>query len=248
MKELELQEYLLKRFPKENERCEWKEFKSLKHSVAGNESDDIISYISAIANMQGGHLIIGVQDKTLNIVGIQDFYNYTHQNIKLKILKDCTNLSTEGLDIKEYVTSDSNKIVWVINIPKHEYRLPVYAHKKPWQRIEDSLVEITKSRLDAIITELRPNEDWSAIIIKDANINDLDDGAIAKAKIEFKKRNPKYIEEADTWNDAKFLVKAKLTINGKITRTALILLGKDEAEHFLSSTVKIRWNLKTVTN
>ena len=248
MKELELQEYLLKRFPKENERCEWKEFKSLKHSVAGNESDDIISYISAIANMQGGHLIIGVQDKTLNIVGIQDFYNYTHQNIKLKILKDCTNLSTEGLDIKEYVTSDSNKIVWVINIPKHQYRLPVYAHKKPWQRIEDSLVEITKSRLDAIITELRPNEDWSAIIIKDANINDLDDGAIAKAKIEFKKRNPRYIEEADTWNDAKFLDKAKLTINGKITRTALILLGKDEAEHFLSSTVKIRWNLKTVTN
>ena len=60
MKELELQEYLLKRFPKENERCEWKEFKSLKHSVAGNESDDTISYISAIANMQGGHLIIGV--------------------------------------------------------------------------------------------------------------------------------------------------------------------------------------------
>ena len=152
------------------------------------------------------------------------------------------------MDIKEYVTSDSNKIVWVINIPKHQYRLPVYAHKKPWQRIEDSLVEITKSRLDAIITELRPNEDWSAIIIKDANINDLDDGAIAKAKIEFKKRNPKYIEEADTWNDAKFLDKAKLTINGKITRTALILLGKDEAEHFLSSTVKIRWNLKTVTN
>ena len=184
----------------------------------------------------------------MNIVGIQDFYNYTHQNIKLKILKDCTNLSTEGLDIKEYVTSDSNKIVWVINIPKHQYRLPVYAHKKPWQRIEDSLVEITKSRLDGIITELRPNEYWSAIIIKDANINDLDDGAIAKAKIEFKKRNPKYIEEADTWNDAKFLDKAKLTINGKITRTALILLGKDEAEHFLSSTVKIRWNLKTVTN
>ncbi len=52
----------------------------------------------------------------------------------------------------------------------------------------------------------------------------------------------------NAWNDAKFLDKAKLTIKGKITRTVLILLGKDESEHFLGSFVKIRWNLKTVDN
>lgn len=30
MTELELQQYLLSNYPKENEECEWKEFKSMK--------------------------------------------------------------------------------------------------------------------------------------------------------------------------------------------------------------------------
>ena len=51
MTELELQQYLLREYPQENVRCEWKEFKNLKNSFCGNEKDDIISYVSAIANM-----------------------------------------------------------------------------------------------------------------------------------------------------------------------------------------------------
>jgi len=248
MTEQELHNYLVSNFPRENEKCEWKEFKNLKHAVAGNESDDIISYISAIANMKGGHLLVGVEDETLNIVGIRDFYNYTNQNIKLKILKLCPNLSSEGFEVLEHKTSDTNKVVWIFQIPRHQFRLPVYAHKNLWQRINDSLVEITPSRLDAILTEMRPNEDWSAVIIPDASTDDLDEAAITKARFEFVKRNPKYKEEEPAWNNAKFLDKAKLTIKGKITRTALILLGKEEAEHFLGSFVKIRWNLKTLDN
>lgn len=248
MTEQELYNYLVTNFPQENEKCEWKEFKNLKHVVSGKEGEDIISYISAIANMKGGHLVVGVEDTTLHIVGIHDFYNYTTQNIKLKILKLCPNLSSEGFEILEYKTSDSNKTVWIFQIPRHQFRLPVYAHKNLWQRINDSLVEITPSRLDAILTEMRPNEDWSAVIITDASIDDLDEAAIAKARIEFVKRNPKHKDEEPTWDKAKFLNKSKLTIKGKITRTALILLGKEEAEHFLNSTVKIRWNLKTLDN
>jgi len=59
MNELELQAYLKIHYPQENEKCEWKEFKSLKSAVSGRAGDDVISYISAIANMQGGHLVIG---------------------------------------------------------------------------------------------------------------------------------------------------------------------------------------------
>ncbi len=43
MTELELHKYLLQNFPQENEKCEWKEFKTLKHSIAGKEGDDVIS-------------------------------------------------------------------------------------------------------------------------------------------------------------------------------------------------------------
>jgi ATP-dependent DNA helicase RecG len=87
-------------------------------------------------------------------------------------------------------------------------------------------------------------QDWSAEIVPEATMEDLDPDAVAKARIEFAKRNPKYQTEIPTWDDAKFLAKAKLTVQGNITRTAMILLGKEESEHFLGSHVKIRWNLK----
>ncbi|MNX46181.1 Divergent AAA domain protein [compost metagenome] len=248
MTEKELHDYLMTNYPIENEKCEWKEFKSLKNSVSGSAGNDIISYISAIANMQGGNLIIGIQDKTLNIVGIQDFSGYTIENIRYRINGNCTNLNTEGFSVQEFITSDTNKVVWIFHIPKHQFRLPVYAHKKTWQRIDDNLIEMTKARLDTILEQVQVNDDWSKVIIPEATLEDLDLEAIKKARVEFKKRNPKYSAEVDNWNDLDFLNKAKLTIKGKITRTTLILLGKDESEHYLGSTVKIRWNLKTIDN
>lgn len=248
MTENELQNYLINNFPIENEKCEWKEFKSLKNSVAGKEGDDIVSYISAIANMQGGHLIIGVKDETLEIVGIQDFAGYSIQNIRYRINGNCTNLDIEKFSVEEFKTLDTGKTIWIFKIPKHQFRLPVYAHRKTWQRIDDNLVAMTKSRMDAILTEIKINEDWSKEIIDKASIDDLDTEAIKKAKIEFIKRNPKYSDEIGKWSDVDFLNKAKITIKGKITRTALILLGKEEAEHYLNSTVKIRWNLKSLDN
>jgi ATP-dependent DNA helicase RecG len=248
MKELELHKYLKENFPHENEKCEWKEFKNFTHAVAGREGDDIISYISAIANMKGGHLVIGVEDKSLKIVGIQNFHTYTAQSIRVRLLDNCPNLCSEGFEIEEQTTEDTKKTVWIFHIPKHPYRLPVYAHKKCWQRVNDSLVAITQSRLDAILTEVRTSEDWSSEIVLGATIDDLDNEAIQKARIEFVKRNPKYKSEEPNWDTAKFLNKAKLTVQGKITRTALILLGKEESEHFLGSAVKIRWSLRTVSN
>ena len=248
MTELELKSFLKENFPKENEKCEWKEFKSLKSSISARQGEDLISYISSISNMEGGNIILGIEDKTLKIIGIQDFHDYNIDNIKYRILGNCTNLSSEGFDIVEYVTSDTNKIVWIVKIPKHQFRQPVYAHKKAWQRIGDSLVEMTKERLDNILNESLIIEDWSKKIIEKVSIEDLDKEAIKKARKEFIKRNPKYIDEIEKWDDIKFLDKAKLTIKGKITRACFILLGKEEEEHYLDSAVKIRWNLKTLEN
>ena len=69
MLELELQQYLLREYPQENARCEWKEFKNLKNSFCGDEKDDVISYVSAIANMEGGHLVIGVDMRNITLTG-----------------------------------------------------------------------------------------------------------------------------------------------------------------------------------
>ena len=187
MQESELQQYLLRNYPQENARCEWKEFKNLKNSFCGDEKNDVISYVSAIANMEGGHLVIGVHDSSLEIVGT-DTYNYDRQKAILRLTERCVNLSTEGLDIEEFVTDDTNKKVWVVHIPKHRPKLPVYAHNKAWQRIEDSLVELTTERMNVILDEpIFGETDWSAQIVPDATIDDLDEVAIAKARKMFKK-------------------------------------------------------------
>ena len=111
MLELELQQYLRCEYPKENARCEWKEFKNLKNSFCGDEKDDVVSYVSAIANMEGGHLVIGVKDKTLEIVGT-DISRLTFngqpantQSATFKLTEQCTYLSSEGLSIEEFITN-----------------------------------------------------------------------------------------------------------------------------------------------
>ena len=243
MLELELQQYLLCEYPQENTRCEWKEFKNLKNSFCGNEKDDVISYVSAIANMEGGHLVIGVHDRTLEIVGT-DTYNYDRQKAILRLTERCVNLSTEGLDIDEFITDDTNRKVWVIHIPKHLPKRPVFAHNKAWQRIEDSLVEMTTERMSAILDEpIFSETDWSAQIVSDATIDDLDEVAIAKARMMFKKVHSRIPEaEVNAWTVETFLSKCGIMKNGGITRAAIILLGKYESVFKLRPAVaQVTW-------
>ena len=243
----EISEYIRIQYPRENERCEWKEYKNLKNSLCGHEGDDVVSYVSAISNMNGGAIVIGVQDKTFEVIGIQNFGNYSVESAKAKISEKCRNLPIENLEIDELKANDTGDIVWIVNIPKHKARLPVYAHNKAWQRVGDSLIEIKRERIDSILSELVITEDWSVGIIPQATIDDLDSDAIEKARKEYIIRNPYRKAEISAWSNDKFLDKAKVTINGKITRAALILLGKEESEHFLSPYVAcIRWSLRSV--
>ena len=250
MKQYDLQQYLQHEYPQENAHCEWKEFKNLKNSFCGDEKDDVISYVSAIANMDGGHLVIGVKDKTLEIVGT-DISRLTFngqpantQSATFKLIEQCTYLSSEGLSVEEFVTDDTQKVVWIIHIPKHLPRRPVLAHKKAWQRIEDSLVELTQERMAVILEEpIYTAKDWSAEIVPDATIDDLDEVAIAKARMMFKKVHSRIpAEEVNAWDAQIFLGKCGLTRNGGITRAAIILLGKYESAFKLRPAVaQVTW-------
>ena len=225
MLELELQQCLQREYPQENACCEWKEYKNLRNSFCGDEKNDVISYVSAIANMEGGHLVIGVKDKTLEIVGT-DISRLTFngqpantQSATFKLAEQCTYLSSEGLSIEEFVTEDTDKRVWIIHIPKHLPRRPVLAHKKAWQRIEDSLVEMTNERMSVILEEpIYTAKDWSAEIVSDATIDDLDEVAIAKARMMFKKVHSRIpTEEVNAWSVQTFLGKCGLIRNGGIS-------------------------------
>lgn len=89
--------------------------------------------------------------------------------------------------------------------------------------------------------------DWSKQIVEGATIEDLDKAAIALARENFKKKNidKKYIhDDIDELDDLSFLNKIKIIIDGKITKAALLLLGKSESDHLFENFIpQITWTL-----
>lgn len=250
MTEAELSDYIRTNYPRENTAHEWKGWTSLRSNVSSRKADDLISYVSGIANMEGGAIVIGVKDGTFEISGIDTFHDYTPENLPHRLCGSCTNLSSEGLRVEAHETSDTGKTVWIVHIPKHQPRLPVYAHKAIWQRNGDSLVPMRPERMHAILSEpLGVVDDWSRGVIPNATLKALDPQAILMARRNFKGKFPHLAGEVDQWTDETFLNKAKVCINGQVTRTAIILLGLPESTHYLDGPeAMITWILKDKDN
>ena len=242
----ELQAFIKAQFPKENEHCEWKEWHSLKSNISGRKGEDLASYISALANMDGGCIVIGVQDKTLAVTGIQDFADYTVEDVVHRILGKTPGLPSLGFHVEALQASDTGAIIWLVRVPRHAPRQPVQAHDKAWQRDGDSLVELRPDRLRGILTELIAGQDWSAEIVPGATVADLDPAAIAKAREKFaaKHQQERWAAEIANWSTDEFLDRAKITLHGQITRTALLLLGLPQSVGLLpGGTAEITWKV-----
>ncbi len=227
--------------------CRWLEFKS-------NHQDPyhLGKYISALSNgacldnQDFGYLYFGVEDNTLELQGTtfeplktkakgnQDLELFLRQYISPKI----------NFTIEEFHAPDSKRfVVFVIPAAKGE---PTKFQGTPYVRVDSSVTELTPY-VDWVRQIYNSTIDWSAVIVPEAAIADLDEDAIAVARKGFYERFPDKAETAKAWDDATFLDKAKITINGNITRTALLLLGEEEATHYLGHIAQIVWRLRTPT-
>ena len=105
--------------------------------------------------------------------------------------------------------------------------------------------QVTKLLNDYTRQIYSSQQDWSAQIVKDATLDDLDPKAIARARELYIDKHQHLASDVASWDDKTFLNKAKITRNDRITNTAIILLGKEESEVLISPAVsKIRWILK----
>jgi ATP-dependent DNA helicase RecG len=220
------------------------EFKEAKDSY---DLDKIGKYFSALsneANLKGkphAWLVFGVENKCHKIVGSRYRSNRKDlDSLKGEIANKTTNRIT-FIEIHELNTQDGR--VLMFEIPAAPQGLPIafdghYYGRDGAAQSALNLEEIERIRHVNL-------EDWSAAIIDDAEIDDLDKPALAIARANYRSKFPEKSTEADSWDTVTFLNKAKLTIKGRITRTAIILLGKEESEHFLSpGESMIRWLLK----
>jgi ATP-dependent DNA helicase RecG len=132
----------------------------------------------------------------------------------------------------------------MFQIPAAPKGLPVAYEGHYYGRDGEQLSPLNLEKIERIRSQAN-TEDWSAAIVNGAGVDDLDEQAITTARANYKSRFPDKAAEADSWDTLTFLNKSKLTIKGKITRTAIILLGKEESEHFITpAEAKIRWLLK----
>lgn len=223
-----------------------------KKAESNFDSDDLGKYFSALSNEANIHkkefawLIFGVHDKSREVVGTK--YRNS-ERILHKLKHELSQSITGGLIFREIYELDveGNRVL-LFQIPAAPQGMPI-AWKGHWYgRNGESLKALDINKLDEIRSQ-NQNSDWSAVVIPDATVDDLDSQAIAKAREQYKIRQLNRSDEIDSWDDITFLNKAKFTIKGQITRTAIIILGKEESEHYLNPSVaKIRWSLKTLNN
>ncbi len=226
----------------ENEVVEFKEARN------NYDFDKLGKYFSALSNeanlkrVDSAWLIFGVKDKGHTVVAS----NYRNNRAALDRLKgEIGNKTTNRITFIEiYELNLPEGRVVLFQVPAAPKGIPIAWEGHYYGRDGASLTALNLEEMERIRSQAIV-EDWSAAICLNASLEDLDPLAIAKARGNFKSKSPQKAVEVDTWNDITFLNKAKLTLKGKITRTAILLLGREEAEHFISPAVaKICWLLK----
>ena len=219
------------------------EFKKAENNF---DFDDLGKYFSALsneANLRGfpfAWLVFGYDEKKHEIVST----SYKDGEGALnKVKQDLTNNMSDGQTFREIIPD--GKRILMFKIPASTRNIVMKWKGIAYGRDGESLKPLNQSKQDEIRNQT-PYCDWSAEIVPNATLDDLDEVAIAKARKMFKKvRSRIPVAEVNGWSDEKFLSKCGLMIDGKLTRAAIILLGKSFSEYLLRpAVVQVTWTLR----
>src|SRR5690554_7343987 len=214
----------------ESEVVEFKEAKNQFHF------DKLGKYFSALSNeanlyqRKSAWLVFGVKDNQ-TIVGSQFRPNARDLQSLKKEVADKTTHRLTFIDIHE-VHHPQGRVL-LFEIPAAPQGMPIAWEGHYYGRDGESLGPLNLEEIERIRAQNRAH-DWSAATLVEASLDDLDPEAIVQARASFAKKNPRLADAMQHWDTPTFLNKAKLTINGQITRTAILLLGKPESAHWLN--------------
>ena len=219
------------------------EFKGL------SSNSEIGKYFSALANeanlrgRERAWLVFGIHNKTRTIEGT----NYRSEPLELQKLKSELNAIEPSVTFRNiHELFVDGKRVLLLEIPAAPRGIPIAWNGHYYGRAGESIDALGLDKLDEIRQQTLAT-DWSAQVVPDATINDLDEAAIQKARELFAKKRPDRFAPSDVekWPVSTFLDRARITQNGRITRTALLLLGKAESAYLLSPhPAQMTWKLE----
>ena len=220
------------------------EFKEARSNYSFNDIGKYFSALSNEANIRGfqeAWLIFGISDDK-KYVGTEFRKQGSLQNLKKEIVKG-TNERLTFLEIYE-LTMEKCRII-VFQIPPAIRGIPTTWQGAAYAREHESVCPLPMNKVDLIRSQI--GMDWSKEIVEDATMEDLDPEAIRKARELFSKLQSdrkKAQEVLNKLSDVEVLNKAGITIKGKITRTALLLLGNRESAHYFDGFIpRITWTL-----
>ena len=221
------------------------EFKAVGNSYS---TSDIGKYFSALANeanLRGadrGWLVFGVDNKSRSVVGS----DYRRNHERLQGLKNDIASSTEPRASFHEIHELDHPCgrVLLFEVPPAPRGIPISWNGHYYARNGESLSPLDLNKIDQI-RQQDASEDWSAGLVPGATVNHLDDEALAAGRAAFAARHPRLApDEIAGWSTETFLERAKLTIDGGISRAALLLLGREDSAHLLSPLLaEITWKL-----
>lgn len=225
------------------------EFKEARSNYSFNDIGKYFSALSNEANLRGlqeAWLIFGISDDK-QIVGTEYRKQGGLQSLKKEIVGS-TNERLTFLEIYE-LTMEKCRII-AFQIPSAIRGIPTTWQGAAYAREHESICPLPMNKVDLIRSQI--GMDWSKEIVEEATIDDLDSEAISRARELFSKRQSdrkKAQEILQKLSDIEVLNKAGITIKGKITRTALLLLGKSESAHYFDGFIpRITWTLYNADN
>jgi ATP-dependent DNA helicase RecG len=224
------------------------EFKNVGDSYS---TSDIGKYFSALSNEanlrdhESAWLVFGVDNASRAITGCAYRLDPDRLNGLKHQIADGTEPGVTFRDIHVIETSHGRVILF--EIPAAPMGIPIAWNGHWYARAGESLTPLGLDKLDTIRSQTI-HSDWSAALPEGATIEHLDPEALMRAKEGFaiKYANRFRQGEVEGWPDTTFLNRSRLAIDGRITRAALLLLGRAESSHLLlPHPAQMTWRLET---
>lgn len=231
-----------------------------------DKPEDIGEYVSALANTavlehrDAAWMVWGVEDKT-HVVKGTTFSPFTAKGEgNQPLIMWLTQMISPRPDFEfhEVPHPDGKVVLLQIRPPR---AAPLAFRNTRYVRVDSHKTQLSKhpDKEHRIWDTLGQKEDWSGELVPGASLSDLDPAAIDAARRYFTEylvkaerdaaRHEQIRAEAQLWDTATLLNKARLIKAGAVTRAALLLLGKDESAHFLAPVdCKISWILRDGSN
>lgn len=225
----------------ENEVVEFKEARTQYDFSKLGKYFSALSNEANLLNQKSAWLVFGVNNNRV-VVGSQFRPKASDLQSLKKEIADKTTHRLSFVDIHE-VKHQQDRVL-LFEIPAASQGIPIAWEGHYYGRDGESLGPLNLEEIERIRMQNRAF-DWSAVTIPGASLADLDPLAVEQAKERFAQKNSKLSHAMQQWDMPTFLNKAKLTINGQVTRTAILLLGKPESAHWLNpASATITWILK----